>query len=257
MHRANVYLRGDCPIARFGGRYAPPRDFGAWTFCPIANGSTIFSVGIGNDATFDTTVLRRFGARVSCFDPTLLHREFEELLLDSKRGANPPLSPVERSLIRFFPFGLAANDDVLQFWRNPKYTVMASALRKSHKEGQTSIMVPVLRMKTLMQVAGVKHVDVLKVDIEGSEYGLFSHVGARAWLGDARFAPLQINVEFHGNNLDVPANRSKNEYAAMLRATELNALRSCGYMVRYQHSDDSWLMVRAGPPTQQCTGQLK
>tara|TARA_B110001452_G_scaffold90268_1_gene74224 strand:+ start:3017 stop:3742 length:726 start_codon:yes stop_codon:yes gene_type:complete len=230
-HLAGI-MAADCPLARIGGRYPPPRDFGAWSFCQFANNSEIFSVGIGNDATFDWSAARRYGARVSSFDPTISHKTYENLMVDPKVGAKPtPLTAEERSLLRFFPFGLAAVSDVLPFWRRTNYAVMASIRPFAGKPHPPSLMAPVMTLPVLMALAGVHRVDILKVDIEGAEVGLFSDPAARAWLCDRR-APPQIGVEFHTRN-------------STANNMELDALRSCGYVLRLEEKpQNTFLMVR-------------
>lgn len=231
LHAGSI-LTADCPLARIGGRYPPPRDFGAWSFCQFDNNSEIFSVGIGNDATFDWSVARHYGSRVSSFDPTITRSAFDHLMVDPKVGAKPtPLTEEERSLIRFFPFGLATVNDVLPFWRSPTYGAMASIHEYPGKTRPPSLMAPVMTLPMLMALAGVHRVDILKVDIEGAEVGLFSDPVARAWLCDWR-APPQIGLEFHTTN-------------ATVSNIELDALRRCGYVLRLEEKQtNTFLMVR-------------
>ena len=288
---ADEYVSPRCQLVRIGGR--KKKGFGGWTFCEMRNHSTIFSVGIGNDVTFDVAVARQYAARVDCFDPTLKRLDFEAL-------ATPhALTPDERSLLTFYPFGLAATDDVLTFYRKPDRPSMATNLHQDESAGyndKLSFPAPVLRFQTLMTMAGRTRVDILKVDIEGGEYGLFN-AGAESWLGDLRLAPAQINVEFHDKlathahrlNASADAHRSgissrsrsrsratrakqppaqpaqqpsepaPEEVGLEVAATPRDAtkrviglLKSCGYTQRYVHPDNSWLMVRTGPPREAC-----
>ena len=43
-----------------------------WTFCPtgLDESSVVYSVGIGEDVSFDTALIERFGVAVYAFDPT-------------------------------------------------------------------------------------------------------------------------------------------------------------------------------------------
>jgi hypothetical protein len=272
---ANTEIGGTkCPLTRYGGRYPPPNDFGAWTFCPIANGSVIFSVGIGNDVTFDAAMVRQHAARVFCFDPTVSRQQFEQLI-NGKRGArqrgNPPFSPEERALISFHSFGLGAKDDLIAMWRAPNYKTMAYPYRRPGNKKEPDLHLPLLRLQTLMLIARVARVDVLKVDIEAGEYGLFSDFNSsREWLGDERLAPSQINVEFHrsAGNVSASALEAHRELtqskrvllfcdpldkdSAIQREIELQALGTCGYEPRYRHTDDSWLYIKARMPAAPC-----
>ena len=273
---AATVVNTSCPLVRYGGRYKPPNDFGAWSFCPIRNGSIIFSVGIGNDATFDAVMVRQHHARVFCFDPSISQTLFEQLIAGERGAAfrgGPPLSMEERAFIRFFPFGLAATDDVVEMWRDPNYKVMAYPFRLPGSKAEPDLRVPLLRLQTLMHIAGVSRIDVLKVDIESGEYGLFSDFNSsRHWLGDERVAPSQINVEFHNNKSRTHSSHAMRAAydkltlsqslpivkdplgmeSAIQREVELHSLLTCGYVPRYRHTDDSWLFIKVGPPRGAC-----
>lgn len=47
-------------------------DYGGWTIAPegLGSSSTIYSFGLGNDASFDLALIARFGCSVHGFDPS-------------------------------------------------------------------------------------------------------------------------------------------------------------------------------------------
>ena len=249
LAESHKYMHSHCSLVRLGGR--DKRGYGGWTFCEMRNDSVVFSVGVGKDVTFDVAAVRRYNARVDCFDPTLGRQDFETLISPFK------LTSAERARISFYPFGLAAKDDVLTFYRNPARLTMATTVQQnkaSGYKGKHAFLAPVLRLQTLMTMAERRRVEVLKVDIEGSEYELFSS-SARRWLAHPRRAPDQINVEFHDRI--VKNARSKSDISASANATgaarlAIDVLQSCGYSQRYVHPDNSWLMIRTGPPEPSC-----
>jgi len=162
------------PHERFGS------DYGGWNVVTksIHAGSTIYSFGIGEDASFDVEMIQRFGVTVHAFDPT-------------------PASIAwvgEQRLPREFvmhPYGLAAIDGDVKFYppENPEH--VSHTMLERPATGDRAITVPVRSLQTIMRELGHESIDVLKMDIEGAEYGV---VDALIISGTR---PKQLLVEFH------------------------------------------------------------
>src|SRR5262245_45261334 len=62
--RAPIQLR--CRTEFLGSEY------GGWCICPDSLGpqSVVYSVGVGEDISFDLALIERFGLQVHAFDPT-------------------------------------------------------------------------------------------------------------------------------------------------------------------------------------------
>ena len=105
-------LSPTCRVSKVGGRSAD--GYGAWFMCTEGLGpnSGVLSVGIGGDISFDLALVRRFGASVRCFDPTISEADFDHLL------GNASATAEERARVRFYPFGLAARNSVIPFYRS-------------------------------------------------------------------------------------------------------------------------------------------
>ena len=106
------FLSPTCRVSKVGGRATD--GYGAWFMCTEGLGprSGVLSVGIGGDISFDLALVRRFGASVRCFDPTISEDDFERLL------GNASATAEERARVRFYPFGLAARNSVIPFYRS-------------------------------------------------------------------------------------------------------------------------------------------
>ena len=139
--------------------------------------SVVYSVGVGKDISFDLGLVHRFGCRVVAMDPTPMSRDwigrqdlpesmhFEPIALSNIDGPLRLYSPVQEGFVSF------------------------SNVRRNSR--QDEIEVPSLRLRTIMEKFGHAHVDILKMDIEGSEYGVIEDLENHPHL------PTQLLVEFH------------------------------------------------------------
>jgi len=101
-------------------------------------------------------------------------------------------------------------------------------------ERQPWIQAPIVRFQTMLAMTGHRRIDVLKVDVEGTEFEIFSD-SAREWLAAA--PPSQIAIEFHEKMF-------KFQNATGRRDAVTSMLRRCGYHLRWQGTDDTLLYVR-------------
>jgi FkbM family methyltransferase len=153
-----------------------------WTFCPsgINNSSIVYSFGIGRDISFDLALIEKFGLRVFAFDPTpksIAWLESQQL---------PPQ-------FQYYPWGLSDHDGTLEFFETGSQEAVSLTETRpdSQREKQASVVLKVSRLSTICSMLNHDHIDILKLDIEGSEYRaipdiLHSHLVIR-----------QILVEFH------------------------------------------------------------
>jgi FkbM family methyltransferase len=113
--------------------------------------------GVGEDVTFDLALIDRFGCEVYAFDPTP-----RAISHAARSAANNPR-------FHFYPYGLWSADTELKFYasRNPQL-VNHSAV---NLQGTSSYFVaPCKRISTIIKELGHDRIDLLKIDIEGSEY---------------------------------------------------------------------------------------
>ncbi len=143
--------------------------------------SVVYSFGIGEDLSFDLALIERFGLTVHAFDPTPRAIAFT-------RG-------VASSNIVLHEYGLLDRDGVVTFNppKNPAH-VSQSVLDPSISDRITSVgstEFEVRRLSTIAGDLGHGEIDVLKMDVEGAEYGV---------IDDLERNPMpigQILLEFH------------------------------------------------------------
>lgn len=173
-HEVSVPIRLRCQRTRLGSAYG-----GWWVRTDVLGpASTVYSVGIGRDISFDLGLIDRYGLKVHAFDPTRHCRDWIRLQL------------LPTSFI-FTSVGLASYDGNGSFvlrsrpdWDNYELNVPSAGAFDTEE-------LPVARLETLMKRFGHKHIDVLKLDIEGAEYDVLQDVLSSDL--DVR----QILIEFH------------------------------------------------------------
>ena len=190
-------LECNCPVERFGS------DYGGWDVATdgLNRDSVVYSFGIGEDASFDLGLIRRFGLTVHGFDPTPR----------SLRWVSAQSMPPEFVM---HPYGLADRDGLAAFYPPKRSGHVSYSLlpRAGVKDG--AITLPVRRLAAIMDSLDHDHVDLLKLDIEGAEYAVIQD------LLPSGVRPAQILVEFHHRFFRVGIERTQAAVAA---------LRSMGY----------------------------
>lgn len=178
-------------------------DYGGYEIVPelLTEQSVVYSVGIGEDISFDLGLIERFGCTVHGFDPT------PRSLAWLAQQALPPTFTVHG-------FGLAEFDGTASFAppKNPAY-VSHSVLTENRDD---CIDLPVKRLETVMRDLAHTHLDVLKLDIEGAEYAVLDDMIAIGML------PRQLLVEFHHGIAGVELAKTE---------ASLARLRQAGYRV--------------------------
>ncbi|MGH8956817.1 MAG: FkbM family methyltransferase [Microbacterium sp.] len=135
----------------YGGWYVPGDLITAEWLC--------YSVGAGNDVSFDMELIARYGARVRAFDPFVIFREMAE----ARAGGEPRYS--------FHEVAITASDGPVQmFGRQDTEQGAVSAVNLYGV--RTSFTKPGRSLLSLMAEFGDDRVDLLKMDVEGSEYEL-------------------------------------------------------------------------------------
>jgi FkbM family methyltransferase len=201
-------LAPSCRLSTYGGTPNPAGGpgnlYGQWTLCTDGLGPStrVISIGISHDVTFDVSMVRRHGARVFCFDPTINAAQFARAV----RHTNA--SKAERGRLRFWPFGLGHDDEVAEFYRTPRWRgALSSARTIDGRNGSTYMRLPLLRLQTLLTVARLTRADVVKIDVEGAEWRLFeyghaaSFFAASGGLADLlrEAPPMQLALEMHAD----------------------------------------------------------
>ena len=194
-----------CPRVHLGSEY------GGWWIRPdwIDSDAVVISAGVGSDVTFDLEMIGRFGCTVHAFDPTPKSAEWVK---------QQPLP----GQFRFYELGLAHYDGEMLFalpadhpdWDCYVATTPDAEVAKSAAD---TARCQVRRLATLAKLIDAPRIDVLKMDIEGSEFDVIDDMLS----GDIR--PRQVLVEYH----------YRWEFSANVGRTSksLDALRRVGYRI--------------------------
>lgn len=162
----------NCPYRIVGSEY------GGWGInlqC-LKSTSIIYSAGIGTDTSFDQALIRSLGAKVFAFDPTehscrwLSKQSLSEKFYHSA-------------------VGLADFDGHAVFELPPSGHV--SFQYRSQSDTADGVKLPVKRLSTIMGELDHDYIDLLKMDVEGAEYGIIADMLA------SQLNVRQLLVEFH------------------------------------------------------------
>jgi FkbM family methyltransferase len=172
LRGARVLDGGDSPVTKVGD----------WTLCTraIDAGSVVYSFGVGDNVAWDLAMIRRFGCTVHAFDPTPASIEWVS------RQALPPQ-------FVFHDWGISNFDGQLPFYPPRKAgSTHYSQERRASRQAQP-VLGQVRRLATIMQSLGHDHIDVLKLDVEGSEFEAVPDLLASG----IRVGQLLVEIHYH------------------------------------------------------------
>jgi len=134
----------------YGGFYVDPS--------LVPENAIVYSFGIGEDISFDEAIISKHGSKVYGFDPT-------------PKSINYIRKNVIPEQFLFHPFGIGEKTEMVTF-HLPKNKDHVSGSVYDHKlvDEHNSVDVLLKEFKEIVEELGHNHIDVLKMDIEGSEY---------------------------------------------------------------------------------------
>lgn len=165
----------DCDRAWYGNNY------GGFYINPtlLNEKSIVYSFGIGEDISFDTAIIRNHNCQVYAFDPTPKSVNWVNM------QSLPPY-------FKFYPFGINKTTGFVEFnLPKDKKFVSGSVINHKNVDDENCIKVPMKSFADITLELGHQHVDVLKMDIEGSEYDVIDS------LLSSKVQITQILVEIH------------------------------------------------------------
>jgi FkbM family methyltransferase len=159
-------------------------NYGGWSVLKnsLKSDSIVYSFGIGEDASFDLSLIETHSCIVHGFDPTPKSMQWV------KQNINNPNFILH-------PWALGPEDGTLELWLpdNPEH--VSASLQQAENRSQKSFQAPCRSLQSIMDKLGHEHVDVLKMDIEGAEYGVIRSIAEK----DGFSSVGQLLVEFHHN----------------------------------------------------------
>jgi FkbM family methyltransferase len=157
--------------------------YGGWALLKdsLNENSVVYSLGVGQDVSFDLSVINRYQNKVYAYDPT---PKSVEWVSDNIR---------EPRFI-FQPIAAGPSDGVLDLFEpNNDSADQVSASIFHSGEGNRSFSVPCQSVETMLNSNGHASCDVLKMDIEGAEYAIIPQLCKNGTIHQVK----QLLVEFH------------------------------------------------------------
>jgi FkbM family methyltransferase len=140
---------------------AKPGDDYGWMICSdlVPRGGIVYSFGVGANVAWDVAMIEQFGTEVHAFDPTP----------ESIAWVAQQQLPAK---FHFHDYGIAAFDGTLNFYppKKPGRMHFSQDPQKYNRPDQPPIPGRVLRLSTIQRLLGHPHIDVLKLDVEGTEF---------------------------------------------------------------------------------------
>ena len=167
--------------------------------------AVVYSVGIGEDVSFDLAMIERFGVKVEAFDPTPKVKNW--LATQALPGR-----------FRFHDTGIADFDGEARFYLPPRKDWISHSMVSARQYSPEFLHFPVIRLGTAMRQLGHECIDVLKMDIEGAEYAVIED------LVRERIPVRQLLVEFHHRLSSIKTDKTRQSIAL---------LESCGMRLAY------------------------
>lgn len=127
----------------------------------IKKDSIIYSFGIGFDYSFEIELVEKYGVNVYAFDPS---PEVVE-----------KMSGDMHEKLRYYPYGIADKDEKKTFFK-PRYNDNYSEIFSYWTSETEKIEFEVYRLNSLMKKFGHTHLDLLKMDVEGTEFSVLQDI---------------------------------------------------------------------------------
>ena len=144
----------------------------AWVISPAGLGTEplVYSLGLSENLSFDLGMIQQHGARVHGFDPTIESRSF---IAKSHLPAG----------FHYHCLAVAGHDGQLDLYERIG--------KGGRKKGACFLRASCKKISSLVEELGHSRLDILKIDVEGSEYPILEDVCLKG------IQVSQIAVEFH------------------------------------------------------------
>ena len=197
------YIKQDIvlPVKAFGNNGS------SWALVPelLDESSIFYSFGVGDDISFDLGLINHVDLPVYAFDPTPGSIEWVSRQKLPKQFLHNPV-------------GLANFNGKAKFHPPQEPNQISATMLARDETKNEAYKVEVRTLKSIMEELGHKHIDLLKMNIEGAEYDVIEN------MRDENIKPSQLLVEFHHCFKNIDAKKT-------IKAVKI--LRGMGYKVFY------------------------
>ncbi len=174
--------------------------------CPqlLDENSIVYSFGIGEDVSFDLEIIAKHKCQVYGFDPT-------------PKSINWVGQQELPGNFHFYKYGIHSESGFVDFFlpKNKAY-VSGSLMIQNNVDTGRKVSVEMKSIGDIVRELGHDHIDVLKMDIEGSEYDVIDSILK------ANLSITQLLIEFHDRFFEDGRERTR-------RA--IGQLKACGFEV--------------------------
>lgn len=133
----------------------------------IPENDCIISAGLGTDTNFEEAVLKNYrNATVFAFDPTPKSINYVKEIkhLDQEKR------------FHFFPYGISKEDGREIFYLPSDNNTVSCSTIKNMYSSNNQIEVDMKSFRTVLELCHVNYIDILKLDIEGTEFSIIDDV---------------------------------------------------------------------------------
>ncbi len=143
----------------------------------------VYSCGVGTDISFDIKIMKQYkGAEIFAFDPTPISVKW---IQNQRLPGN----------FNFSPIGISNKNGVEKMYFPKNYSVSYGIFNWDNGS-KDEIMVEMQTLESIAGKHGHKYIDILKMDIEGSEFSVINS------LDFSKLEFGQILIEFHERFLE-------------------------------------------------------
>lgn len=136
----------------------------------------VFSFGLGEDISFDTKIMQMYDCKVFGFDPTPKSIKYiESMNLDNR--------------FNLYKYALSNHNGILTFNLPENEKHISGSLEDIASNNKIDVVCKDL--KTICEETEINEIDILKMDIEGSEYKVVEDIIK------SKIFPRQILIEYH------------------------------------------------------------
>ena len=198
LHRIHQWTKKSCLLLhgirplRLAHSFSPNPGDQAWYISPkhLKERPLVVSLGLAENLSFDLGMIQQFAAVVHGFDPTPASRQWVE-----KNDL-----PAD---FHYHALAVAGHDGWLE--------LVERQGKGGKRRGPVLQRAPCSRLSTILGDLRIGQIDVLKMDIEGSEYDVLDDI-LRAGI-----FPAQVAVEFHHRFEEMGIQKTRRAHQALER----------------------------------------